>query len=287
MKRILLSSALAVLFLIMAFNQADGSNKRHTLQPGEENALLIAGSPDTARVEDNLVIDPFGAITRGDTLKKELALVLTGDEFADGGPLIQKKLRKNRVKASFFFTGRFYANPAFSGLIRGLKKDGHYLGAHSDQHLLYCDWVKRDSLLITRKQFSEDLQKNYQRMKGFGINKKAAPYFLPPYEWYNAAIAQWTKEAGLQLVNFTAGTRSAADYTYPVMGKSYRSSDEIYTSIMDFEKKDPHGLNGFILLIHIGTDPRRTDKFYSKLDQLMKELQEKGYRFVKIDELLD
>lgn len=224
---------------------------------------------------------------RGDTLKKELALVLTGDEFADGGTLIRETLRKNRVKASFFFTGRFYANPEFRGLINKLTAENHYLGAHSDQHLLYCDWVKRDSLLVSREQFIGDLQMNYQRMQGFGISKSQAHYFLPPFEWYNAAIVEWTTAEGLQLVNFTHGTRSTADYTFPEMGKSYRTSDEIYSSILDYEKKDPHGLNGFILLVHIGTDPRRSDKFYFKLDRLIRELKGKGYRLVKIDELLN
>ena len=47
-----------------------------------------------------------------------------------------------------------------------------------------------------------------------------------------------------------------------------------------------HGLNGFILLVHIGTDPRRADKFYRYLPELIHELKADGYRFVKIDELL-
>jgi len=34
------------------------------------------------------------------------------------------------------------------------------LGPHSDQHLLYCDWDKRDSLLVTREDFRIDLQLN-------------------------------------------------------------------------------------------------------------------------------
>ena len=55
---------------------------------------------------------------------------------------------------------------------------------------------------------------------------------------------------------------------------------------MDFERKDQNGLNGFILLIHIGTDSRRTDKFYHRLDRLLEELTEKGYGFVTITELL-
>ena len=189
------------------------------------------------------------------------------------------------VPGSFFLTGNFYSNPGFKSLINEIKNAGHYLGAHSDKHLLYADWSDRDSLLVTHKKFAEDLKTNYRRMSRFGIKKRDARYFLPPYEWYNSTISMWAKEQGLTLINFSPGTRSAADYTYPGM-PSYRSSDEIYRSIIDYEVKDPNGLNGFILLTHIGTDPRRTDKFYNRLGSLIDELQKKGYRFVKIDTLL-
>lgn len=187
------------------------------------------------------------------------------------------------MKASFFLTGNFYSNPEFRKLITELKKDGYYLGAHSDKHLLYADWTKRDSLLVTKPQFENDLNENYKKLKAFGVTREQAFYFLPPYEWYNRTISEWTAEQGLQLINFSSGTRSTSDYTYPEMGASYRSSDEIYQSVIQREKTDPNGLNGFILLVHIGTDPRRTDKFYDRLNQLVTELQSKGYNFVDLD----
>jgi peptidoglycan/xylan/chitin deacetylase (PgdA/CDA1 family) len=167
-----------------------------------------------------------------------------------------------------------------------LKKNEHYLGAHSDQHLLYCAWEKRDSLLVSKNEFTIDLQKNYAELAKFGVKKEHTRYFLPPYEWYNDTIAKWTSELGLRLINFTLGTRSTADYTWPEL-KNYRSSEEIYKSIMDFEKGRPSGLNGFILLIHIGTDPRRTDKFYHRLPELLTTLRKEGYSFKVIDEMLD
>jgi hypothetical protein len=46
-------------------------------------------------------------------------------------------------------------------------------------------------------------------------------------------------------------------------------------------------MNGFILLLHIGTDIRRKDKFYFYLPELISELRRRGYRFTKIDELLN
>lgn len=225
-----------------------------------------------------------GAIVRGDTTKAELALVFTGDEFADGGMHIARVLSDEDVPASFFLTGKFYRNPEFESIIQKLVDGGHYMGAHSDQHLLYCSWEDRDSLLVSGSEFQKDLLDNYRAMKAFGIEKEEAPYFLPPYEWYNDSIATWTRDLGFQLVNITYGTLSHTDYTIPGT-KAYRSSKEIYRSILDYEKSEVAGLNGFILLVHIGTAPERTDKFYLHLEELLEELKSRGYVFKRIDEL--
>ncbi len=230
------------------------------------------------------ITDAQGAIVRGDTSQKIISIVFTGHEFADGGTFIIKTLKNKKVAGSFFFTGDFYANPKFSTLIHQLKKEGHYLGAHSNHHLLYADWEKRDSTLVTEEEFKSDLQDNYEGMAKFGIQKKDALYFLPPYEWYNTEIARWTKEINLTLINFSSGTRSNADYTTPDMGSRYISSEQIYQSILHYEQHE--GMNGFILLIHIGTDPLRTDKLYHRLGSLIDELHARGYSFQRIDELL-
>ena len=235
-------------------------------------------------------VDPFthdhDGIIRGSQEKKALALVFTGDRYADGADLIRATLARHTIKGSFFFTGTFYREEAFADVITALKADGHYLGAHSDNHLLYCSWEDRDSLLVTKTEFIEDLEGNYQEMTRFGIRRAEARYFMPPYEWYNTRISAWTAELGLRLINFTPGTRSNADYTTPDMGARYLSSDVILQSILAYEQDDPNGLNGFILLIHIGTAPERTDKFYQHLDALISTLLDKNYRFERIDALL-
>jgi endoglucanase len=221
----------------------------------------------------------MGALVRGDINDKSIALVFTGHEFADGGKSIIQTLKKEKVKGGFFLTGDFYRK--YPELSKSLAKHGHYMGAHSDQHLLYCSWENRDSLLVTKEQFLVDLNDNYAEMGKLGI--KRTKLFLPPYEWYNQTIARWTEEAGNQLLNFTYGTLSHADYTTPSM-KNYRSSDTILESIYKYEAEK--GLKGFILLIHIGTDPERTDKLYSRLPELIQRLKEKGYSFKRVDELL-
>jgi len=233
------------------------------------------------------IVFNLGAIIRGDTTLKNIAIVFTGDEYADGGKHIRFVLGKQKIKASFFLTGKFYRNHNFKDLIKNLKSDGHYLGAHSYNHLLYCSWENRDSLLVDKDTFLTDLENNYKEMAKFRIEKNAAKYFMPPYEWYNQQISDWTEEYGLQLINFSPGTRLNADYTIPSMGKKYVDSATIYKSIINYEKQNNAGLNGFIMLIHIGTHPERKDKFYVHLESLINKLKDKGYNFIRVDELLN
>ena len=63
------------------------------------------------------------------------------------------------------------------------------------------------------------------------------------------------------------------------MGRKYLTSDRIFNLIMNNEEQDDSGLNGHILLLHVGTHPDRTDKFYYRLPELIDSLQEMGYQF--------
>ncbi len=229
------------------------------------------------------VYDSTGAIVRGNPNVKALHLVFTGDKFNDGGMIILQVLRKHHIKASFFLTGDFYRNTNFKNFIQEAIKDGHYLGAHSDKHLLYNDWSKDKKLLVDYPKFSTDLSANYEAMKPFQITKENASYFLPPSEWNNEIITQWADRNELTLINYTQGTLSHADYTLP-NDKNYRSSEEIYQSILACESEK--GLNGFLLLSHLGTDSKRTDKFYGQLDKLISNLEMKNYEFNGLKELL-
>ncbi|MBP9481595.1 MAG: hypothetical protein KBF15_09095, partial [Parabacteroides sp.] len=71
------------------------------------------------------------------------------------------------------------------------------------------------------------------------------------------------------------------DYTTPDM-KNYKSSKDIYNRRTKVEASE--GLNGHLLLVHFGTHPYRTDKFYNQLEKLIKALKKKGYTFVPIRE---
>lgn len=227
-----------------------------------------------------------GGIIRGDQSEKKIALIFSADIDAEGLGFVDSTFQVLNLKGSFFFTGNFFKRSMNRKNLKLLMRHGNYVSSHSYGHLLYCDWTKRDSLLVSKEVFEKDMSKSFAMLGRYGIRKRHAEYFLPPYEWYNDSIAGWATEYGLQVINFTPGTYSNADYTTPDMGKKYLSSDTIFNRIIRYEGHDPNGLNGFLLLIHAGTAPARTDKFYYRLPALIGYLKNKGYEFVRVDELL-
>lgn len=229
----------------------------------------------TTQTDNNIYQD--GGIIRTDPSVKHIDFVFTAADKADGAERIISTLRKYNIKGGFFFTGEFFE--MYPDVVRRLVAEGHYVGSHSYGHLLYAPWGNRDSLLVTRQEFNEDIFKSYKVLREFGITN--APYFIPPYEHYNATISSWARQIGLQVINYTPGTLTNGDYTTPEM-KRYFSSKEILGRIWEYERTDPNGLNGHIMLIHFGTDPARTDKFYDKLPGLIRELRRKGYSFTPL-----
>lgn len=249
--------------------------------------LFVMAAPFALRAQDTKIFTrSHGAIVRGDSTRRELSLVFTADETGEGLPVILQTLKEEGVKAGFFFTGRFYRNPLFQRSVLRAGSDGHYLGPHSDQHLLYCDWNVRDSLLVTQLHFERDLLQNKLAMLRLRLMTDTPQFFIPPYEWWNDSIAAWSRKAGYKLFNFTPGLRTNTDYTWPEMGATYKSSDWIMAWLKDFIQAKPNGLNGAILLLHAGTDPRRKDKFYKRLKEMIGLLKAGRYSFVRVDDLL-
>lgn len=226
-----------------------------------------------------------GGIIRGPKAEKQIAFVFTGHEYAEGGETILNELARHKGSGSFFLTGTFLTNPNHLPLLNRLLNEAHYLGPHSDKHLLYCAWEDRRTL-VTEQEFTDDLMVNVAKIPSrFGEERRFNRYFLPAFEHYNRDIYDWTRKQRWTLINYTPGTRSNADYTGEA-DKNFVSSQAIFDSIVKKEQEDPHGLNGFLLLLHVGSGPGRADKFHARFGELLDYLAGRGYEFVRVDQLL-
>lgn len=224
-----------------------------------------------------------GAILRGPIKRKRLALEFTAHDYGEGGVHILDALARHRMLASFFLTGDFLRRPEYADFNTRIVAEGHYLGPHSDRHLLYVGGA--GETLVTRKEFCRDVERNLDEVVRFGVDRSKVRYWVPAYETHNEEIVAWSKGLGLTLCEFTPGI-GASDWT-PDDHPAFRPSQEMLARIWNFDDIDPHGLNGVLLLLHLGAGPRRTDKFFYLLDELLEGLQQRGYECVRLDDLLE
>lgn len=219
------------------------------------------------------VTDRYGALIRSDVSEANVYLIFTGHEHFEGFEHVLGVLKKQEIQASFFLTGDFIRQQR--ELVKEIAAAGHFVGAHSNRHLLYNDWTKRDSLLYPPAAVKKDIIDNLKELEKIDIYPE---FFMPPYEWYNQEVVKIAAEAGQRTINFSPGIRTNADYTSPNMA-NYLSSEEILKNLYHYEQE--HGLNGFHILIHPGTSPLRKDKLYLQLDSIISELKERGYYFFR------
>lgn len=261
----------------------DYSSNEPTMDGTASISFYLSHLEKEGRIQDNNLtsnghIDKNGALICLDPSKKTVYLIFSADEYGEGIPQILSILKMKHIKGSFFLTGNFLRNSSLNKYVPLMLKDGHYVGPHSDKHLLYSPWEHGDSLLISREEFENDLKENYKELSDFNIQRSNAYYFLPPYEWANQEISDWAHTMGLQLINLTPGTGTNADYTTPDM-KNYKTSRQLIDGLKKYESGSEDGLNGAIILIHPGTDPARTDKLYNHLSEIISTLSKKGYKF--------
>ena len=190
-------------------------------------------------------------------------------------------MKKQKVKANFFLTGNCMRHVPNQDVIRRIVADGHYVGGHSDGHVLYCDWGPQRPTLMSADSIIADIKANYAELSGFGISGNDARWFLPPYEHYNSFSVGVLESMGLHVVNYTPGIGTPADYTTPDL-TNYRTAQTLIDGLWKFEREE--GLRGALLLIHPGIVESRPDgeRLYNRLDEIIKYLKKKGYRFDRL-----
>jgi peptidoglycan/xylan/chitin deacetylase (PgdA/CDA1 family) len=260
----------------------DYSTNEPTMDGTASLSYYLSSMEKEGKIQNNKPdseIDTHGATVKINTGNKTIHLIFSADIAFEGGEFILQTLSKNNIKASFFLTGNCLREKSLEPLIKKIIKQGHYVGGHSDNHLLYAPWDNRQKSLVTPDSLIADFRQNMIELEKFGVNLSQVHYFLPPYEYYNKDHVRLIRSMGQIVINYTPGIRTPADYTTPDM-TNYKSSQELIDQLFAFEAEN--GLNGSIILIHTGTEKSRTDKLYLRLDEIIKNLKKKGYSFERL-----
>ena len=202
-------------------------------------------------------------------------------------PYILDVLRKYGAKATFFclgycidknivaqdYTGKYITG---SEIVKRANDEGHLIAIHSYDHLA-----------LPRLTDEEILNNELSRTKNIITNliRKPPVYFRPPYGKINDRVNNIATTLGLKTILWNC--RSADSSTEPAIILDgpliYKYGPvDIYNNIMR------NTGNGSIILCHDGHSGTYEANFgiVSALDRAIPELQQKGFSFVTIDDLL-
>jgi len=113
----------------------------------------------------------------------------------------------------------------------------------------------------------------------------------PPFGEHNREIRSWAAELGYRTVGWTVESQNGEnfdtrDWVADPESENYLSAEEIRDMILKAADAVPNGLNGAIILMHLGSH-RSSDFPHRKLPEIIEKLRKRGYRFVTVSELIN
>ena len=287
----------------------DEESSGRSTETAEANNSAVYDSPAKIKPASHLAVNtvqplkalrPFNTlkpkkiisdITRGNPLKNELSITFDGGSEATDADEILKILRERDIKTTIFLTGEFIKR--YPVLVLKMLEDGHEIGNHTLTHPHLTTFEKNfrqetlpgiDKLFITRQL--QETDRLFRELTG----RDLTPFWRAPYGEQNADIRQWAHEAGFTHVGWTTDlkkreTLDTLDWVSDEESEFYHTAEEIKDRVLNFDK-DGNGVNGGIVLMHLGTE-RKENHAYTKLTEIIETLEAEGYRIVKVSELLN
>jgi peptidoglycan/xylan/chitin deacetylase (PgdA/CDA1 family) len=217
----------------------------------------------------------------------------------DGGSLnniaaaILDTLAAHEVKATMFLTGRFITNN--KALVRRIVREGHEVGNHTYSHPHLTNWA-RDRAHTTKEGVSytlvatqlEKTRRVFEEITG----QSMTALWRAPYGERNRQICRWAQREGYLHVGWRQGrtwrmTLDTHDWVPDTATPGYRTPREVLDKILALSRSAEHGINGGIILMHLGTiRTPPAQRVHRILGTMIDTLQHAGYRFVTAGEMV-
>lgn len=183
---------------------------------------------------------------------KRVALTFDDGPYPKVTKQILKTLEKYDAKATFFMVG--YRVEAYPSLVREVKEQGHEIGNHTWNHPTLTN--------LNSKQVLWQLEATNNALND--VIGEPATVFRPPYGATNKRVT-----------NLITETTPVAMWSLDTLDWKHRNSDKLLPMV----KKSMH--NNAIILMH---DIHQSTA--DGLDSVLAYLQEEGYEFVTVSEIL-
>jgi peptidoglycan/xylan/chitin deacetylase (PgdA/CDA1 family) len=246
-----------------------------------EKLMTIYGSPSRSFLSRSFI--------RGNIQQRQIALTFDGGSGDGAARDILDYLKNANLRCTIFLTGHFLRR--YPLLVQRMIADGHEIGNHTWSHPHLTTYAQNHRHLTLPGMTKERLQDELKKTADFFYNltkHHMKPYWRPPYGEENAEIRSWASELGYTCVGWTMANgenMDTLDWVADSTENSYRSSKEILKKILTFGSRDKTGANGGIILMHLDTQ-RDHDPAHKMIPALIDSMQNRGYQFVTISEMM-
>jgi polysaccharide deacetylase family sporulation protein PdaB len=202
---------------------------------------------------------------RGDIVwevpNSEKVIALTFDDGPDpeDTPFILDLLKQYKVKATFFVVGKKV--DMYPELAKREVLEGHEIANHTYNHIYFNKRMTEDSI-------HKEILKAEQTI--LNITGYKPRLFRPPGGFYSENVIRVLQKSGYQLIMWS-WHQDSKDWDRPGV-------DKIVSSVIQKTR------NGDIVLLHDYVEGET--QTIAALKQILPQLQERGYRFVTVSELL-
>lgn len=191
-------------------------------------------------------------VYQGDPAKKQVAITVNVDWGGECLPGMLDIYRENKVKATFFISGRWAEE--HPQLVQKIARSGHEIGNHGYSHPHVND--------LSREENLEEIEKTARIIRK--ITEQKTRYFAPPYGEFNDTVLDAVSRTKHQVILWTVDT---VDWQKPPPATIV---SRVLTGVH----------NGSIILMH------PTEQTIQALPEMINGLRKQGYQIVTLEKLI-
>lgn len=300
---VLKESRMALIDLFRTQNQtpAAQSTVEHEPQSTTVNEMEISVAPvkkvlrkteRTAR-QYQPATDLPNSISNGPVTQRNVSFTFDGGSTANAASAILDTLASRSVKATMFLTGEFIRK--HPDVVRRIIAEGHECGNHTLRHPHLTSY-ESTGLQKTLPEVNEALIAEQLHSADVLFFSVTGTHFQPiwrgPYGEFNKEICHWGERAGYIHVGWRQGRSwldglDSNDWIPDSTVAGYRTPEEFLDKITQISSLPPPGMNGGIILMHLGTERIRPEtQTHLLLGTVIDTLRAKGFSIIPVTEMV-
>lgn len=224
-------------------------------------------------------------VVRGKRELRQVSLTFDGGSSDNGAREILRILAEKKIATTIFLTGQFIEK--YPELVLEILQAGHEIGNHTYNHphlTTYAENHRHDTLPGVTREFVQHQLLHTDSLFFALTGKHMLSFWRAAYGEYNQEILDWAAEAGFMHIGWTNGF-DTFDWVHDEASTLFKTPEDVHRAIIK-KDDDKNGLNGAIVLMHLGTD-RENGQMYTMLGGLIDDLVSRGFEPVSVTKLLN